>query len=46
MEYDGVDLEHKTQRISSICFGIGSNDIAGEINALDYEEELKEMTSE
>ena len=46
MEYDGAEVEHKTQRISSICFGIGSDDIAGEINALDYAEELKEMASE
>ena len=46
MEYDGAELEHKTQKISSICFGIGSVDNAGEINALDYDEGLKEMASE
>ena len=43
MEYDGSEVEVKTQRISAICFGIGSDDITGEINSEDYDEELKEM---
>ena len=41
MDYDGMEVETKTQRISSICFGIASDDITGEINAVDYDEELK-----
>ena len=46
MEYDGADVvETKTQRIFSICFGIGSDDVTGEINAEDYDEELKEMAT-
>ena len=32
MEYDGEELEHKTQKISSIFFGIGSEDIVGEMS--------------
>ena len=45
MDYDGSEVETKTHRISSICFGIGSDDVTGEINAADYDEELKEMTT-
>ena len=41
MDYDGAEVETKTQRISSICFGIGSDDITGEINAVDHDEDLK-----
>ena len=43
MEYEGSEVEVKTQRISVICFGIGSDDVTGEINAEDYDEELKQM---
>ena len=46
MDYDGAEMETKTQRISSICFGIGSEDISGEMSAFEYDEELKEMASE
>jgi len=45
MDYDGAEVETKTQRISSICFGIGGDDVTGEINAVDYDEELKEMAN-
>ena len=45
MEYDGAEMETKAQRKSSICFGIGSDDVTGEINAADYDEELKEMAT-
>ena len=41
MDYDGAEVEAKTQRNSSICFGISSDDVTGEINAVDYDEELE-----
>ena len=31
---------------SSICFAIGSDNVTGDINAVDYDEELKEMIFE
>ena len=43
MEYDGSEVEVKAQRISSICLGIGSDDIAGELNAEDCEADLRDM---
>ena len=45
MDYDGSEVETKTQRISAICLGIGSDDVTGEINVADYDEELKEMVT-
>ena len=46
IEYDGTEIEHKSQRISSIRLGIGSDDISGELNVPDYDEELLEMANE
>ena len=43
MDYDGTEVEAKAQRISSICLGIGSDDITGEIDAANYDEDLVEM---
>ena len=43
MEYDGSEVEVKSQRISSICLGISSDDIIGEVNVEDCEAELKDM---
>ena len=43
MEYDGAEVEVKVQKISSICLGISSDDIAGEVNAEECEAELKDM---
>ena len=43
MEYDGSEVEVKAQRISSTCLGIGSDDIASELNAEDCEAYLRDM---
>ena len=43
MEYDGAEVETKTQRISSIYLSMGSDDVTGEINAEDYDAELGGM---
>ena len=46
MEYDGAEVETKTQRISSICLAVASDDIIGEVDAASYDEELKEMAAQ
>ena len=46
MEYDGAEVEAKTQRISSICLAVASDDITGEVDAASYDEELKEMAAQ
>ena len=46
MDYDGTEVEAKTQRISSICLGIGNDDITGEVDAVGYDEELEAMASQ
>lgn len=43
MEYDGSEVEVKAQRSSSICLGIGSDDITGEMNAEGYEADIRSM---
>ena len=43
MEYDGAEVETKTQRISSIYLSTGRDDVTGEINAEDYDAELRKM---
>ena len=43
IDYDGAEVEANTQRISSICLGIGSDDITGEVDAVGYAEGLEAM---
>ena len=46
MDYDGLEMETKTQRISSICLGVSSDDSTGEVDATCHDEDLGEMAAQ